>query len=110
MACWDAVGKHFGQPVSTFFGGALTPAFPSMYYIQAHDDLDAMVERGARPSQRGFNDDLLQGRPSRRSATSRLVLRMREAVGRGPKIRVDANEGWSPGTAVRILRRLAPGR
>jgi L-alanine-DL-glutamate epimerase-like enolase superfamily enzyme len=37
-----------------------------------------------------------------------LVARVREAIGPGPRIRVDANEAWSPGTAVRILRRMAP--
>ena len=37
-----------------------------------------------------------------------LVHRTREALGPGPRIRVDANEAWSPGTAVRILRRMAP--
>ena len=34
MACFDAAGKHLGQPVSTFFGGPLKTVFPSMYYVQ----------------------------------------------------------------------------
>src|SRR5207249_3710645 len=37
-----------------------------------------------------------------------LVVRTREMIGKGPKLRVDANEAWTPGTAVRILRRMAP--
>jgi L-alanine-DL-glutamate epimerase-like enolase superfamily enzyme len=37
-----------------------------------------------------------------------LVRRVRDAVGPRAKIRVDANEGWSPGTAVRVLRSMAP--
>ena len=69
MACWDAVGKHLGQPVSTFFGGALKRSFPSMYYIQAQTDLDAMVEQARDAVGRGFGTHRLSRSRSRRSAT-----------------------------------------
>jgi L-alanine-DL-glutamate epimerase-like enolase superfamily enzyme len=107
MACWDAVGKHLGQPVSTFFGGALKQSFPSMYYIQAQTDLDAMVEQASEAVRRGFGTIYFKvGIEEERDVE--LVHRVREAVGSRPRIRVDANEAWSPGTAVRILRRMAP--
>src|SRR5581483_2449114 len=54
MACFDAAGKHLGQPVSTFFGGPLKTVFPSMYYVQAQDDLDAMVAQARDAVARGF--------------------------------------------------------
>ena len=107
MACWDAVGKHLGQPVSTFFGGALKTSFPSMYYIQAQSDLDAMVEQARDAVARGFGTIYFKVAIEEERDVE-LVRRVREAIGHGPKIRVDANEGWSPGTAVRILRRMAP--
>ena len=34
------------------------------------------------------------------------VRAMREAVGPKPKIRIDANQAWSAGEAIRIIRRL----
>jgi L-alanine-DL-glutamate epimerase-like enolase superfamily enzyme len=107
MACWDAVGKHLGQPVSTFFGGALKTSFPSMYYIQAQRDLDAMVDQARDAVGRGFGTIYFKVAIDEERDVE-LVRRVREAVGPGPKIRIDANEGWSPGTAVRILRRMAP--
>jgi L-alanine-DL-glutamate epimerase-like enolase superfamily enzyme len=107
MACWDAVGKRLGQPVSTFFGGALKTSFPSMYYIQAQSDLDAMVEQARDAVGRGFGTIYFKVAIEEERDVE-LVRRVREAVGHGTKIRVDANEGWSPGTAVRILRRMAP--
>lgn len=107
MACWDAVGKHLGQPVSTFFGGALKTSFASMYYIQAQSDLDAMVEQACSAVGRGFGTIYFKVAIEEERDVE-LVQRVREAIGPGPKIRVDANEGWSPGTAVRILRRMAP--
>jgi L-alanine-DL-glutamate epimerase-like enolase superfamily enzyme len=107
MACWDAVGKHLGQPVSTFFGGALKTSFASMYYVQTQSDLDAMVEQARDAVGRGFGTIYFKVAIEEERDVE-LVRRVREAIGLGPKIRVDANEGWSPGTAVRILRRMAP--
>jgi len=107
MACWDAAGKHLGQPVSMFFGGSLRDSFPSMYYVQAQDDLGAMVDQARDAVERGFGTIYFKvGIEEERDVE--LVVRVREAIGAGPKLRVDANEAWSPGTAVRILRRMAP--
>lgn len=106
MACWDAVGKHLGQPVSAFFGGALRDSFPSMYYVQTQES-DPMVEQAKDAVERGFGTIYFKvGIEEERDVE--LVQRVREAIGPGPRIRVDANEAWSPGTAVRILRRMAP--
>jgi glucarate dehydratase len=107
MACWDAMGKHLGQPVSAFFGGSLRDSFASMYYIQAQADLGAMVEQAQEAVGRGFGTIYFKvGIEEERDVE--LVARVREAIGPGPKIRPDANEAWSAGTAVRILRRMAP--
>jgi L-alanine-DL-glutamate epimerase-like enolase superfamily enzyme len=107
MACWDAAGKHYGQPISTLMGGALRTTFTSMYFVQGNDDLDVMLERGREALERGFKTIYFKiGRDEERDVE--ISLRMREVIGRGPKLRIDANEAWSPGTAVRILRRLHP--
>lgn len=107
MACWDAVGKHLGQPVSTFFGGALKTSFASMYYVQAQADLGGMVAQARDAVAQGFGTIYFKvGIEEERDVE--LVRLMREAIGSGPRLRIDANEAWSPGTAVRILRRVEP--
>lgn len=107
MACWDAAGKFLEQPISMFFGGALKRSFPSMYYVQAQSDLDAMVAQGVEAVGRGFGTIYFKvGVEEERDVE--LVRRMREAIGPRPRLRVDANEAWSPGTAVRVLGRMAP--
>jgi L-alanine-DL-glutamate epimerase-like enolase superfamily enzyme len=106
MACWDAAGKALEQPISTFFGGPIRQSFPSMYYIQQQDSA-AMVEKAREAVDRGFGTIYFKvGIEEERDVD--LVARVRGAIGNGPKIRVDANEAWSPGTAVRVLRRMAP--
>ncbi|MCI0635854.1 MAG: mandelate racemase/muconate lactonizing enzyme family protein [Actinobacteria bacterium] len=107
MACWDAAGKHYGQPVSTLLGGALRTPFDSMYFVQGNPDLALMLERGSEAVARGFRTIYFKvGVDEERDVE--VTLRMRERIGNGPKLRVDANEAWTPGTAVRILRRMAP--
>jgi len=107
MACWDAAGKHLGQPVCALMGGALRLSFPSMYFVQGNDDLDVMIAGARDAVERGFRTIYFKvGIDEERDVE--LVHRTREALGPGPRIRVDANEAWSPGTAVRILRRMAP--
>lgn len=107
VACWDAMGKHLDQPISTFFGGAMRDSFESMFYVQGEDDLSLMIDLAKDGVGRGYGTVYYKvGIEEERDVE--LVLRTREALGNGPKIRVDANEAWTPGTAVRILRRMAP--
>jgi len=107
MACWDAAGKHLGQPVSMFFGGSLRESLASMYYVQTQDDIDSMIDQGRAALDRGFETIYFKvGIDEVRDVE--LVARMREAIGRAPRLRVDANEAWSTGTAIRILRQMAP--
>jgi L-alanine-DL-glutamate epimerase-like enolase superfamily enzyme len=106
MACWDAVGKLLELPVSDLFGGSLRREFPSMYFVQADPDLGRMLDRAAEKAAEGFTTIYYKvGVDEERDVE--LVLRTRERLGAGPRIRVDANEAWSPGTAVRVLRRMA---
>jgi L-alanine-DL-glutamate epimerase-like enolase superfamily enzyme len=107
MACWDVFGKSVGLPVSMLLGGGVRERFASMYYVQAQSALDDMIEEAADAVTQGFDTIYYKvGVEEERDVD--LTLRMRERIGFGPKLRIDANEAWSPGTAVRILRRLAP--
>jgi L-alanine-DL-glutamate epimerase-like enolase superfamily enzyme len=105
MACWDAVGKFLGQPVSRLLGGQVRTSFDSMYFVPADDDIGVMVQRAAEAVREGFSTIYYKvGIGEERDVE--LVLRTREAIGPAPRLRVDANESWSPSTAMRILRRM----
>jgi L-alanine-DL-glutamate epimerase-like enolase superfamily enzyme len=107
MALWDAMGRYLHQPISTFFGGSIRHSFDSMYYVQTQPDIASMIAQSREAIDRGFGTIYFKvGINEERDVE--LVARVREVLGPGPKIRVDANEAWSPGTAVRILRRMAP--
>jgi L-alanine-DL-glutamate epimerase-like enolase superfamily enzyme len=105
MACWDVMGKYLNQPVHCLFGGAIKTSFPSMYYVQTQVDLDVMLQNATDAVERGFRTIYFKvGIDEERDVA--LVRRMRETLGSGPRIRIDANEAWSAGTAVRILRMI----
>jgi L-alanine-DL-glutamate epimerase-like enolase superfamily enzyme len=107
MACWDAAGKFLGQPVSRLMGGQVRTSFDSMYFVPADDDIGVMVQRAVEAVGRGFSTIYYKvGIGEERDVE--LVLRTREAIGPAPRLRVDANESWSPSTAMRILRRMGP--
>jgi glucarate dehydratase len=107
MACWDAAGKYLNQSVSMLMGGAIRTEFDSMYFVPGMPDIEHMVAKAKEAVARGFSTVYYKvGVNEERDVE--LVLRTREAIGSAPRLRVDANEIWSPSTAIRILRRMAP--
>ncbi len=107
MACWDAVGKHVKQPVYKLMGGAVRKEFDSMYFVPGSNDISEMTARAKEAVGRGFRTIYYKvGIEEERDVE--LVLKTREAIGNGPRLRVDANEIWSPSTASRILSRMRP--
>jgi L-alanine-DL-glutamate epimerase-like enolase superfamily enzyme len=105
MACLDAVGRRLNVAVATLLGGTVRQRIETKIVLPARD-----VERVAAMAQdleqyavgtvkvkvgTGIDDDIAR------------VRRVREIVGEGVRITVDANEGWQPHEARRALPLLA---
>lgn len=105
-ALWDLVGKICDQPLVNLFGGPVRDAVDFFFYLQ-QGSTEQMADEAAQAVAQGYQviyakvgvDD---------DADVATVRAIREAVGPGPKIRVDANEAWSAGSAVAMISRLAP--
>jgi len=106
MALWDILGKAVGKPVHTFFGGALRDEVSFMYFVQ-RKTISEMVDDAKRAVGMGFRTIYTKVGLDYESDVA-VVKALREAIGREPRLRVDANEAWSPGTAIRILRAMEP--
>lgn len=106
MALWDIVGKALGKPVHTFFGGPVRNEVSFMFFVQ-RKGLEEMAADARRAVKSGFRTIYTKVGLDYESDVA-VVKALREAIGAGPRLRVDANEAWSPGTAVRILREMAP--
>jgi len=106
MALWDILGKAVGKPVHTFFGGPLRTEVSFMYFVQ-RKELNEMADDAKRAVGMGFRTIYTKVGLDYESDI-KVVKALREAIGLQARLRVDANEAWSPGTAVRILREMEP--
>ena len=102
MACWDLVGKAAGQPLVNLFGGRVRDRVEYFYYLSRKpaDEIGADARRGV---EAGFRTLYLKvGSDDPRDDIARVEA-VRDAAGPDALIRVDANEAWSSGAAIRIV-------
>jgi muconate cycloisomerase len=103
IACWDLAGKAMDVPVSTLLGG------------QHRDGIEVAHSLGIMPVDAAVNEAeqaVAEGVLTIKCKTGldaerdvELVRKLRERVGTGIKIRVDANEGYANiAEAVRVTR------
>lgn len=107
MACWDIVGKACGQPLVNLFGGRFRDDVDFCYYV-ARTDPAEVAAQGRSAAEAGFSTCYLKVGSDRLGTDIERVAALREGAGEGMAIRVDANEAWSPGAAVRAINELRP--
>jgi L-alanine-DL-glutamate epimerase-like enolase superfamily enzyme len=104
-ALWDLVGRAVGQPLHRLWGGAWRTSSP-FYGDVPPGEPPEMAEDAARWVERGFRTIYLKVGFGAETDLARVAA-IRQAIGSGPRIRVDANQAWSPGAARTIIERLA---
>lgn len=105
MACWDIVGKACGQPLVNLFGGRFRDDVECFYYVAAGTP-DTVATEAALATKHGFSTCYLKVGSDDPHTDIARVEALRDGAGPDAKIRVDANEAWSPGEAVRMIRTL----
>lgn len=106
MALWDLRGRAAGVPLYRLLGGRRRESVDYFYYLHraGNDELRRQCEEGLAAGYGVFY--LKVGLDEDRD--ERMVRALREALGQGPLIRLDANGAWTVGQARRMLQRLAP--
>src|SRR5690606_25396593 len=107
MACWDIVGKVCGQPLVTLFGGRFRDRVECFYYV-ARTDPAEVADAAKRGIDAGFSTCYLKVGSDDPQLDLERVAALREGAGAQAKLRVDANEAWSPGAAIRMIRAMEP--
>jgi L-alanine-DL-glutamate epimerase-like enolase superfamily enzyme len=105
MACWDLVGKAAGLPLVNLFGGRVRDRVECFYYLPRAGP-DEVRAAAATAVGLGFSTGYLKVGWGELAADRELVEAARDGGGDAFKLRVDANESWSAGAAVRAVREL----
>ena len=103
MALLDLWGKTLNTPLWRLLGGA-RPSFETDLTISVNDT-DEMVRDSLEAVARGFRALKVKVGKDGSGDVERLSA-IRRAVGPNIALRVDANQGWSPREAVRIITAL----
>jgi L-alanine-DL-glutamate epimerase-like enolase superfamily enzyme len=105
-ALWDIVGKVAGRPLSDLLGGRLRERVEYYRYVPLAPS-EQMAEEAANAVAAGFRTIYLKSGFDRRKDVDDVAA-VRAAIGPEPKLRIDANEAWSPADAIGIMRELEP--
>lgn len=104
MALWDIAGKAAGKPVYELLGGKVRELVPTKWSVSGVDP-----ERAAEIAKwavgQGFAAMKVKVGIEPEGDVAR-VKAVREAIGPGIKLGVDANGGWTPEVAVKTIKRL----
>jgi L-Ala-D/L-Glu epimerase / N-acetyl-D-glutamate racemase len=103
MAVWDLCGKITGQPVCCLLGRYRdTFETDKTMFLESPD---AMARTAREIVGQGFKILKVKVGESPDEDTARIRA-IREAVGPNIRLRVDANQGWTPAEAVKCLRQI----
>jgi len=103
MAFHDLMGKVANMPLFRLYGGERTELETDI--TSDLDEPQVMAARAKDFVGRGFRTIKVKVGQSPELDEARLKA-IREAVGDGPAIRIDANQGWTVPQAIEALRRL----
>ena len=103
MAVYDLVGKRWNVPLYKLLGGAKCELETDITI--SVNDVDTMVRDAVTAAERGFR--ILKVKVGNDASLDALRLTsIKKATPAGTVIRVDANQGWTPKQAVRIISML----
>lgn len=103
IALHDLWAKVLGQPLWALFGGGGAPIFTDITI--SVNDPDEMARDAVDAVGRGYRTLKIKVGKERKRDFERIAA-IRSAVGSGPALRLDANQGWKPGEAVRLLEAM----
>lgn len=105
MALWDVVGKELGRPLHQLLGGNVRDSVSYFYYLSRGSPAD-LAAQCASGLALGYGCFYLKVGLDP-TADIQMVAAVRQALGSGPRLRLDANAAWSVPEALLYLRKLS---
>src|SRR5438874_9333746 len=107
MALWDLNGRALGVPVHRLLGGRVRDRVPLSWSL-AVEGVEAELEEARQKVALGHRIFKIKTAAHPIAHDVERVRRIRETVGPGLALRVDANQGWDRPTALAAVRALEP--
>ena len=108
VALWDLKARRAGLPLWRLLGGHDPEVACYAGGIDLQDPIEDLLARTERRVENGFRAIKMKvGRPDVHEDVERVGA-MRQLLGDGFPLMVDANMGWRPGAAVHAARLLRP--
>ncbi|HHY47788.1 MAG TPA: hypothetical protein GX506_10890 [Firmicutes bacterium] len=104
FAVYDLMGKSIGKPVAKLLGGCVRETVPLCWAVGIGKPDDVIAEALDKVKE-GYRCLKLKIGLNPKEDIERVRL-VREAVGDEIKLRVDANQGYRPDTAIPTLRKM----
>jgi len=109
IAIWDCLGRYLGKPIHKLLGGAyrteVQPYATGFYRLRSGEYPKDAISEAKRHISNGFSAMKLKIGFGVEEDIA-YVHSIREAIGVGPKIMVDANHAYNIGSARRILKAI----
>jgi glucarate dehydratase len=103
QALWDLCGKEAGQPLYRLWGGAVRDEVNYFYYL-SQGEADDLVNQCQDGVEKGYHCFYLKVGIDTARETEMLAA-VRKTIGKGGKIRIDANQAWTVAEAMQVLPR-----
>lgn len=103
MALWDLYGQLYKIPVYRMMGGGRSKIITDITI--SVNSPEEMARDAINAIQRGYDTLKVKVGANPELDVARLMA-VRQAVGKDIRIRIDANQAWSPKQAVRLLNQM----
>lgn len=105
IACWDLLGRSLDVPLHALFGGAVRDEVRFMGFVPWHHDPERIAHEARTLAADGY--DTLYLKAGFGDAQDLAAARaLRQGAGPDVQLRIDPNEAWHPGQALRMARAL----
>jgi L-alanine-DL-glutamate epimerase-like enolase superfamily enzyme len=105
-ALHDLEARQLGMPIADLFGGSFHSEFRSMRILPIKSPRD-MAANARRLFDQGFRNFKIKIHGNVEEDVS-CVAAIREEVGAGARLTVDANQSYTPKDAIKAIRRMEP--
>ncbi len=105
MACWDIQGKDAGKPLFELLGGAVRPLPIRCRFSMGAYPLDRARQRAAELIEEGFTTIKVKVGTDVEEDIARVEA-VRQTIGPGHDLVIDANAGWDAPTAIAAMARM----